>query len=113
LAIERRRSTHSFVNHRAYLALRRNRARVVSICVASFSSAFLAFFQIEFAGGEDRDCLDALDILWNPQVWNTCFLEFFAQLGKIDVFGTEQNERFALCLVLHTDNRDGAFISPG
>ena len=78
-----------------------------------FSRGFLTPFQIEFAGRKDRDCFDALEVFRNPQVWHTCFLQFFAQLGNVDIYSAKQHERFALGLVLHANDGDGTFVSSG
>ncbi|PYK41222.1 MAG: hypothetical protein DME60_04380, partial [Verrucomicrobia bacterium] len=40
----------------------------------------IAFFEIEFAGGEDRNGFDTLDLFWNPQVWDAGIVKFAAQL---------------------------------
>jgi hypothetical protein len=46
----------------------------------SFVRKLIAFFEIEFAGSEDGDGFDALDALWNPQIWNASIAKFIAQL---------------------------------
>ena len=35
-----------------------------------------AFLEIELAGGEDRNGFDALDLFWNPQVWDAGIVKF-------------------------------------
>src|SRR5207237_3831416 len=56
-----------------------------------FVCELLAFFEVEFAGGEDGDGFDALDALWNPQIWNAGIAKFVAQLRKIDIYRAEQH----------------------
>ena len=34
--------------------------------------------QIEFTGSKDGNCFNSLYVFGNPQVWNTCFVQFFA-----------------------------------
>ena len=48
-----------------------------------------AFFEIELAGGEDRNGFNALDLFWNPQVWDAGIVKFAAQLCKIDIYGAQ------------------------
>jgi hypothetical protein len=48
-----------------------------------------AFFEIELAGGQDRDGFDTLDLFWNPQVWDAGIVKFVAQLCKIDIYGAQ------------------------
>jgi hypothetical protein len=48
-----------------------------------------AFFEIELAGGEDRNGFEALDLFWNPQVWDAGIVKFAAQLCKIDIYGAQ------------------------
>jgi hypothetical protein len=43
-----------------------------------FAREFLTFFEVKFAGGEDRDGFDALNMFRNPQVWDAGFVKFFA-----------------------------------
>ena len=42
------------------------------------------FAEIEFAGGEEGDGFDAATSFGTSQVWNAGFIEFEAQLRKID-----------------------------
>src|SRR5207245_11038128 len=72
---------------------------------------FVAFLQVQFPGSENWNCFNAVDLFWNPQVWNTCFLKFFAQISKVDIDCAEQHECFTFCFILHADNGEGAFVS--
>src|ERR671918_815160 len=74
---------------------------------------FLASFQIEFAGSEDGDRVHALHLFWNPQIRDTGFAKFVAQLGEIDIYCAEQHKRFALGFVLHSHDGDWSFIASG
>jgi len=42
-----------------------------------FCREFLAFCEIELAGGEDRNGFDALHAFGNPQVWDAGFMKLF------------------------------------
>src|SRR4051812_5353933 len=73
--------------------------------------ALLTSFQVKLAGRKDWDCRNALEVFWNPQVWNACFLQFFAQLRDVDIHSAKQHKRFALGFVLHAYDGDGTFVS--
>jgi hypothetical protein len=70
----------------------------------------LAFFEVEFAGGEDGDGFDALDAFWNPQIWNAGIAKFVAQLRKIDIYRAEQHDSFTFRFVCHANDGNDAFI---
>src|SRR5215471_6884206 len=71
----------------------------------------LTSFQIELAGSENWNRLNAADFFRDPQIRNAGVAKLVAQLRKIDIDRRQNDQRFSLCFILYSHDRDSAFVA--